>query len=289
MPRERIWALIWLGGAIGALVLLAAGLPRLTFAPGHLYDFGALRVLFGGGASARAVDPASLAFWQAIIGAIWLGLLAFLAAALIVSADLRRELLRRLLLALAAITLVYLLLALLRALPGEQTAAPQAALPTPPPAAAEPFPSFDPQPAPWLVAAIGLLAAALLIVAIWLAWRRARAERAERPASALLADEAQAAAEGIAAGADPRDAVLRCYREMGRILGESRGVARAPSATPREFEAQLAAAGLRDEHIRRLTRLFERVRYGSRHADAAEEHEAIECLTAIARAYGGAQ
>ena len=90
------------------------------------------------------------------------------------------------------------------------------------------------------------------------------------------------------AGGDLRDAVLRCYRDMSRVLGERQGLARAQSATPREFEAQLAAAGLRDEHIRRLTRLFERVRYGARRADAGEEREALACLTAIVQAYGRA-
>ena len=61
MPRDRIWALVWLGGAITCLVLLAAGISGLSFAPGHLYDLSALRALFGGSAQARAVDPASLA------------------------------------------------------------------------------------------------------------------------------------------------------------------------------------------------------------------------------------
>jgi hypothetical protein len=79
--------------------------------------------------------------------------------------------------------------------------------------------------------------------------------------------------------------VLRCYREMSQILSEQRGVARPRDMTPREFEQQLATVGLRDEHIRRLTRLFERVRYGARLAGEHEEREAVDCLSAIARAY----
>lgn len=285
MPRDRIWALIWLGGAIGALMLLAAGVAGLRFAPGHLYDLSALRALWAGDAQARAVDPASLAFWQTVMAAISLALLATLAAALIVSAELRRELVRRLLMALTVIALLYLVLALLRGMPGSQQATPPPPAPTATATAAEPFPTFNPQPAPWLVVAISLLVAALLIGGLWLGWRRARAER---PASAQLADEAQAAIDDLQAGGDLRDAVLRCYRDMSRILGERQGLARAHSATPREFEAQLAAAGLRDEHIHQLTRLFERVRYGARRAGPDEEREALACLTAIVQAYGRA-
>jgi hypothetical protein len=53
--------------------------------------------------------------------------------------------------------------------------------------------------------------------------------------------------------------------------------------TPREFEARLATAGLREDHIQRLTRLFEAVRYGTQSPGKREEREAVDCLTAIVR------
>jgi hypothetical protein len=59
--------------------------------------------------------------------------------------------------------------------------------------------------------------------------------------------------------------------------------------TPREFEQHLAEAGLGDDHIRRLTRLFESVRYGSNIPTKAEEEEALSCLNAIAEAYAHSQ
>ncbi|HWQ12371.1 MAG TPA: DUF4129 domain-containing protein, partial [Roseiflexaceae bacterium] len=109
-----------------------------------------------------------------------------------------------------------------------------------------------------------------------------------RPQSALaqLAREAGAALAGLEAGADLRNTVLRCYAEMSRVLEARRGIQRDKTTTPREFEARLAAAGLRDEHIRRLTRLFERVRYGPRAPGPREEREALACLRAIVEAYG---
>ena len=56
--------------------------------------------------------------------------------------------------------------------------------------------------------------------------------------------------------------------------------------TPRDFEAHLASRGFRDEHIGRLTRLFETVRYSSSDPGPEAEAEAIACLTAIVNEYG---
>jgi hypothetical protein len=58
--------------------------------------------------------------------------------------------------------------------------------------------------------------------------------------------------------------------------------------TPREFERYLAAVGVQDSHIRRLTRLFELARYGSGVPGEREEREALACLTTIAETYGRA-
>jgi len=90
----------------------------------------------------------------------------------------------------------------------------------------------------------------------------------------------------LEAGGDLKNIVLRCYRDMSRVLSEQRGIERELSMTPREFERQLQAAGLRDEHIQRLTRLFEQVRYGPQQADPQQEREAAACLQAIVRTYG---
>jgi hypothetical protein len=89
----------------------------------------------------------------------------------------------------------------------------------------------------------------------------------------------------LQSGSDLKDTVLRCYVRMSQVLSEQRGITRPLDMTPREFEQQLAAVGLRDEHIGQLTRLFERVRYGARPAGEREEREALACLTAIAHMY----
>ena len=54
--------------------------------------------------------------------------------------------------------------------------------------------------------------------------------------------------------------------------------------TPREFATHLRKRGMKDEHVDRLTRIFETVRYGGR-SGVGFVDEAIACLESIQRAY----
>ena len=83
-----------------------------------------------------------------------------------------------------------------------------------------------------------------------------------------------------------RNVVIRCYAKMSQVLRQSRKIQRHSAMTPREFGNHLAEIGLGDEHIQRLTRLFEGVRYGYRPSEWPVEREAIECLQAIVQTYG---
>ena len=100
----------------------------------------------------------------------------------------------------------------------------------------------------------------------------------------LVAQEAQKTIDEIRSGADLKEGVIRCYYEMARVLSEERGIKRRQAMTTREFEKQLEEAGLTSGHVSRLTRLFEQVRYGSKHLGDREEREALDCLTAIVEA-----
>ena len=146
----------------------------------------------------------------------------------------------------------------------------------------EPLPPFITQPSWWLVALVGLTLAALLIAGIWYFWRRSR------PMAHPITTLAQAAIESIQAGGDVQSVVLRCYLEMSQVLSQQRGIERERAMTPREFAQHLAASGVRDKHIQQLTRLFEGARYSAQPPSAQDERAAIECLTAIIHAYGGA-
>lgn len=100
---------------------------------------------------------------------------------------------------------------------------------------------------------------------------------------------AQDAIEDIQSGVDLRDVIVRCYYDMCRALQSTGRWARSKATTPRELAAQLENAGIAGEQTARLTRLFERVRYGGQDLGKAEEQEAIECLQAIVAAMNARQ
>ena len=99
-----------------------------------------------------------------------------------------------------------------------------------------------------------------------------------------VAREAQKAIAQISNGADLKEEVVRCYFEMTQVLGRRRGLKRERAMTTREFETYLQDEGLPDIYIRRLTRLFEKVRYGVKNPGEPENWEAVACLGAIVEA-----
>ncbi len=151
---------------------------------------------------------------------------------------------------------------------------------------APPLPNAVTQPPEWLVILITLAVISAVLAMGWWLWERRRRRLQADPAQ-RLAQEAGQAAKTLEAGSDLKDTVLRCYRDMSRVLSDSRNIHREKAMTPREFEQHLAGIGLSDDYIRRLTRLFESVRYGSHTAGERDKREAVDCLNAIARAYGG--
>jgi len=149
------------------------------------------------------------------------------------------------------------------------------------------FLNVDPLNAPWwgtfLFIFMGLAALALLI---W--WLNGKIWRYNIKGSHLpeLGALAGAAAADIRSGMSLKNVVLRCYRDMSNLLSEHKKILFPKVMTAREFERKLSQVGVKDEHVSRLTRLFELVRYGGRDVSKEEEHEAIACLEAIEQEYG---
>jgi hypothetical protein len=85
-------------------------------------------------------------------------------------------------------------------------------------------------------------------------------------------------------GEDLSDIVLRCYRDMCKILG--RKVTMSRDLTAREFTKLLLQAGIREQEVTRLTDLFERVRYGHHITDPDEQAEALALFKIIEEKYG---
>lgn len=268
------------------MIFLAAGLSRLEFLPGRPLPW--LRFLEIIGLPAGRTGDISIPgnFLKVLIILSWLLFLAWLIT-FILRPEARKYMLRRLVTYLVWLLLIYGLLTLFQDMTfsEEETAPPQpAAFETPTPEEASPAPpAFVVDPPQWFVLAVSVLLMALLLGGGWFLWQRFR----PRPSPLeLLAQEAHQTLQELQAGTDLKDTVLRCYRDMSQIFRTQRGIQRSKMMTPREFEQHLARSGLRDEHIQRLTRLFERVRYSARPPGELEEQEAVACLTAIVQVYG---
>jgi hypothetical protein len=96
-----------------------------------------------------------------------------------------------------------------------------------------------------------------------------------------LAKIARASLRDLSAGRDSTDAIMDCYYRMSDTVFEKKNIDRSISMTPSEFAFQLENAGLPSDAVRRLTRLFESVRYGGHKSDPAAVNEAVTCLTTI--------
>ncbi|MFB6141869.1 MAG: DUF4129 domain-containing protein [Halorientalis sp.] len=132
-----------------------------------------------------------------------------------------------------------------------------------------------------VVAAVGVLAA------VFGAGREGQATASDGGTES----EADPAAVGRAAGAaaDRLDAaeatvgneVYRAWREMTALLD----VDRPETTTPGEFERAAVDAGMADDDVRELRRLFEDVRYGERDPTDVDERRAMDVFRRIEAAY----
>jgi hypothetical protein len=96
-----------------------------------------------------------------------------------------------------------------------------------------------------------------------------------------LAGIAQETIDDLQAGKDYGDAVIECYARMTQTVNEKRGLKLRAYMTASEFAATLERARLPGDAVRRLTALFERVRYGGRKSTQQDIDEAVASLTAI--------
>lgn len=96
-----------------------------------------------------------------------------------------------------------------------------------------------------------------------------------------LARIARMSLKDLSAGGDSTDVILNCYSRMSDVVADRKNIQRGMSVTPAEFAANLERSGLPGDSVKRLTRLFESVRYGGRKAGPKEINEAVVCLTSI--------
>ncbi|WKZ38905.1 MAG: DUF4129 domain-containing protein [Anaerolineales bacterium] len=163
-------------------------------------------------------------------------------------------------------------------------------VPTPLPPAAAPQEFTPPEISNWLLYLVSLLTILSLIFAVWMAyyWRRSRPLASRVTPLAEIGEAARLALDDLEAGLDERDAVVACYARMNEVVMRSQKIERDTSRTATEFAIRLEELGLPGSSVRRLTSLFEAVRYGARESRAVEVEEAKECLSEIAQYCGEA-
>ncbi len=289
LQRRQIVLLLSIA-AIFMLVWLAAGLSDVRFVPAQPLNLGG-----EGSAPVRETfdfikrDIADIPFWKQVLVVV-LFFIIFALAIAILPPESRKRLLKAIFRAALIMIVVlyyfdnYKLLdsPLALDIPAQADMADAAAGTSIPPEV------YEPQPvSPILLYAVSLIFALILVGAAWRLLRPwlQRREELNLPLQDF-AKIARTSLDDLSEGQQWEDVIIRSYMQMSEIARDRRGVRRQQAMTPNEFSARLELAGLPAEPVRRLTRLFEKVRYGGRSAEEDEVDEARGCLKAIAAACG---
>ncbi|MDX1664359.1 MAG: DUF4129 domain-containing protein [Candidatus Promineifilaceae bacterium] len=286
--RARIATLVAGAAAVAALLFVAGTLPQMRFRRG-LGLPGAIDLFRN-----QRLQPPQFEISPLLLDIVTVLLWVMFLLALIyvfLTPSLRRKL-PRLVLRVILLNMIWVLPLLLFILPTETAPeavlAPEGPAPTPiggvdnlesPLGSA--VPAVDPPPVVTLLLTVLFTAGVAGLASLW--WLRRAEPVPESPLDAV-SDEAEEALVALRRGERVDDVILRCYRQMGERVAAARGLYRGETATAREFEQQLRTAGLPEEPVEALTRLFEQVRYGTFRPGEAERERAIASLEAIVAA-----
>jgi hypothetical protein len=139
-----------------------------------------------------------------------------------------------------------------------------------------------PQETPFMSYLISFL---VILAVMYLGWRLYRSWQELNPSGqtplSAIARIARSSLRDLSAGRDSTDVILNCYFRMGDAVADKKNMHRDLSMTPAEFANRLEQSGLPGDAVRRLTRLFESVRYGGQRPGPKEINEAVACLTTI--------
>jgi hypothetical protein len=146
---------------------------------------------------------------------------------------------------------------------------------------------FEAPPLPfWIPFFLSLVLVLTVFSLAWLFFRNRITRRDDQRAA--FVEIAEQAAREISAGQDWGDAISNCYAKMLDAAGQTHKLgATDKSLTPAEFVALMVDARMPAAPAGRLTRLFERVRYGGKQATQSEIDEAVACLQEIVAACRG--
>ncbi len=288
--KSRVWIALLAVIGLTALVMLASGLRDVSFHGGEA--LGVQEVEATGKPVVQFINSLEgMPLWKALL--IWaILLLIFVLLSLMLSPALRRQMVKIFLRLSAVGFVLFLLFRYFRDAFSNMSIPDPAAAVKQGPQGEVTVPVFEPPPAsPWLSFAVSVGVLVVLVALIWgmVRWweRRKRFLELQRPLEDI-AQIARTSLDDLSAGRAWDDVILESYDRMSRVVEKRRGLFRDGAMTPSEFAARLEQAGLPGDAVRRLTRLFEHVRYGARTSTDKEIQEATQCLTAILRYCGEA-
>ena len=149
---------------------------------------------------------------------------------------------------------------------------------------APPMPEFQPpQVSPAISYLVSFSCALVLIAITWSAyrgWKRYSALNTKKPLEDI-ARIARSSLQDLSSGRESSDVIINCYLRMSDVVADKRRLHREIAMTPQEFALRLERAGLPGDAVRRLTGLFEGVRYGDRKSAPKDVTEAVSCLNTI--------
>ena len=268
-------ALLFLFLALIATILIGAGLPRLKLQPGMpLPSLGEGQVTAPATVEVPLVQVQVSQVLKILLGLILAGILIYLVYRGMAGTswkDLLSGLLKSFAVALVVFVILFLAISLLPK--SELVALPETPPPTPTPVTRVPL-----GPAPtsllWIV---GLF---LAIAAVFLGLSLVRM-KAANPRANQLELEVESARQALLSGLDFKDVILQCYQRMSLALQQEQQIERESFMTTGEFQRLLLDKGLPPDPVRRLTRLFEAVRYGHWQPNPDDEQNALQALEAI--------
>ncbi len=281
--QRKLWIALLAVLALGALTVLSFSMDTIPFNEAQHFvnneagDFPPV--------TAQDVTNAwsGVALWKQVV--VW-GLISLmvLLVGLLLSAELRKKLFKLLLRFVATVLAIFFLMRYY----GPQLLALQQMAATlgqqDPPANAQPMPTFQPpQVSPVFSYLVSFGFALLWIAVLWglyQGWKKYNALNTKKPLDDI-ARIARSSLHDLSSGRDSSDVIINCYLRMSDVVADKRKMQREIAVTPQEFALRLERAGLPGDAVRRLTRLFEMVRYGDRKSAPKDVSEAVSCLNTI--------
>jgi hypothetical protein len=291
LPR-KVWVILLATLALGALTVLAVSLDDISFRDAQRYSREPAKPFsFFDSANGNSQDAlVSVPLWKQVVLWTLVGTMVILAGLLLSPQSRKRLFYIFIRVSGMALAMYFLIRNYPESLRGlfdwEQLGGDPATA-----ANAPPMPEFQPPHVTpvfsYLVSFLCALAWIAVMWAIYQGWKRYTAMTSRQPLTEI-ATIARSSLNDLSSGRDTSDVIINCYLRMSDVVADKRKLQREIAMTPQEFAVRLERAGLPADAVRRLTGLFEMVRYGDRKSAPRDVTEAVSCLNAILRSCGEA-